>query len=263
VSDNYPSDWDDRRKRVYKRDNYTCQNCGIKGGRKGHTKVHAHHIVPTSKGGSHNMSNLTTICRQCHEAIHSENITARQEESPNNHPDPDNFEGVKKGALVISLQINEFNRLCGEISSTTDNIIKYVKKMFSHTDNSYDALPTKLEAVYISERVDFSNVIAELRSLSARTQETLPKFDFSDGFVDKAESLVETYLHYIQAIIELEEAFDRIAGIEDNEVILHVTDYDTIEWDVDLDIAAEQASDAARQLAEANDEMMKEVNRSF
>jgi len=67
---NYPPDWDSRRRRVYRRDNYTCTNCGVGGGDRGDEELHAHHVVPISKGGSHKTSNLTTLCRDCHHAIH-------------------------------------------------------------------------------------------------------------------------------------------------------------------------------------------------
>jgi len=67
----YPPDWGKRRKKVYKRDNYTCQECGRQGGPKGNYELHAHHIVPKSKGGSHKYKNLTTLCRQCHAEAHS------------------------------------------------------------------------------------------------------------------------------------------------------------------------------------------------
>lgn len=53
MSQEYPSDWSTRRKEVYERDDYTCQNCGSKGGPRGNTELHAHHIVPKSKGGRH------------------------------------------------------------------------------------------------------------------------------------------------------------------------------------------------------------------
>ncbi len=76
----YPSDWDSRRKEVYRRDNYTCQNCGVKGGPKGGAELHAHHIVPKSKGGTHQLSNLKTVCSQCHNAIHGQGV-ARSTES--------------------------------------------------------------------------------------------------------------------------------------------------------------------------------------
>lgn len=66
----YPEDWDTRRRKVYQRDNYTCQNCGARGGSKGDTELHAHHIVPKSKGGTHKKRNLVTVCHACHDAIH-------------------------------------------------------------------------------------------------------------------------------------------------------------------------------------------------
>ncbi|WP_082146828.1 HNH endonuclease [Halostagnicola sp. A56] len=70
----YPSDWDTRRKTVYKRDNYTCQNCGAKGGPSGNAELHAHHIVPKSKGGTHKLTNIKTMCRGCHSAIHNNQL---------------------------------------------------------------------------------------------------------------------------------------------------------------------------------------------
>jgi len=67
----YPSDWGSRRKQVYKRDDYTCQNCGATGGSKGDNELHAHHIVPKSSGGVHDLSNLKTLCEDCHQAVHT------------------------------------------------------------------------------------------------------------------------------------------------------------------------------------------------
>lgn len=72
MSNGYPSDWDSRRKKVYKRDDYICQNCGGKGGQNGPAELHAHHIVPKSNGGSHELSNLQTVCNDCHKAIHGD-----------------------------------------------------------------------------------------------------------------------------------------------------------------------------------------------
>jgi len=68
---NYPSDWGRRRRRVYKRDNYICQECGRRGGKRGDAELHAHHIVPLSKGGSNKLKNLKTLCKDCHAEAHS------------------------------------------------------------------------------------------------------------------------------------------------------------------------------------------------
>lgn len=66
-----PSNWNTVRKKVYKIDNYTCQNCGRKGGLRGEAELHAHHVVELSKGGTNKPSNLTTLCKGCHDSIHT------------------------------------------------------------------------------------------------------------------------------------------------------------------------------------------------
>lgn len=70
IESDYPADWDQRRRAVYQRDDYTCRNCGIKGGSRGNAELHAHHIVPKSKGGVHDQPNLVTLCDACHDAVH-------------------------------------------------------------------------------------------------------------------------------------------------------------------------------------------------
>jgi len=69
-SDDYPNDWQKRRREVFLRDNYICQNCGERGGRDGPKELRAHHTVPAERGGTHYMSNLQTLCHECHSRIH-------------------------------------------------------------------------------------------------------------------------------------------------------------------------------------------------
>ena len=76
MSTGYPSDWDSRRRKVYKRDDYTCQNCGVQGGPYGNIELHAHHVVPKSRGGTHEVSNLISLCIECHNAVHNKNSEA-------------------------------------------------------------------------------------------------------------------------------------------------------------------------------------------
>lgn len=64
-SGKYPDDWDVIRQSVYERDDYECCNCG-----RSETELHAHHIVPLSKGGTNKKTNLKTVCRECHMALH-------------------------------------------------------------------------------------------------------------------------------------------------------------------------------------------------
>lgn len=70
-SGGYPEDWGERRKEVFLRDDYTCVNCGDKGGSDGPNDLVAHHIVPDNYGGTHYVSNLATLCESCHDKAHS------------------------------------------------------------------------------------------------------------------------------------------------------------------------------------------------
>jgi hypothetical protein len=83
----YPADWDRRRREAYARDEYTCQNCGAQGGTHGDAELHAHHIVPALRGGTHEPSNLTALCVDCHAAVHNEGVRAPTfVGSPDQHP---------------------------------------------------------------------------------------------------------------------------------------------------------------------------------
>lgn len=47
---------------VFERDGYTCQYCGAKAP---NVELHVDHIVPVSKGGTNDLSNLVTACAEC------------------------------------------------------------------------------------------------------------------------------------------------------------------------------------------------------
>lgn len=67
---NNPHNWDSIRRQVYQNDGYACQCCNAKGGRNGDTELHADHIIPVSRNGTNEYSNLRTLCRMCHQARH-------------------------------------------------------------------------------------------------------------------------------------------------------------------------------------------------
>ena len=61
----YPQNWNEIRREVYKKDNWTCQKCGAK-----NTKLYAHHLIPLFEGGSNELKNLVTLCEECHKDMH-------------------------------------------------------------------------------------------------------------------------------------------------------------------------------------------------
>ncbi|MFC4986290.1 HNH endonuclease [Saliphagus infecundisoli] len=72
-----PPDWEARRKTVYRRDDWTCQNCGRQSGPHAGDdgeRLHAHHIQAYANGGSNHLSNLETLCEPCHQNSHEHNI---------------------------------------------------------------------------------------------------------------------------------------------------------------------------------------------
>ena len=71
-SSGYPVDWNRRRAKIFRRDKWTCQSCGRTGGPRGTAELHAHHVVPKSHGGGHELDNLTTVCDRCHAEVHGD-----------------------------------------------------------------------------------------------------------------------------------------------------------------------------------------------
>lgn len=61
-------DWLEIRERVLDRDNRTCRNCGSA------TNLVVHHIVPIESSGTNRLTNLTTLCRECHRHAHNQRV---------------------------------------------------------------------------------------------------------------------------------------------------------------------------------------------
>ena len=57
----YGDDWDAIRLIIYKRDKFTCQDCGIKD-----IRLDVHHISPYLYSGDNSIENLIALCRSCH-----------------------------------------------------------------------------------------------------------------------------------------------------------------------------------------------------
>ena len=53
------------RQAVLRRDSYTCKHCGRSPRKDPNVTLHVDHILPVSKGGTNDMSNLQTLCSEC------------------------------------------------------------------------------------------------------------------------------------------------------------------------------------------------------
>lgn len=72
----YGSAWDRTRKLVLKRDSYLCQECMRQGRYTAAREVH--HIRAKAHGGTDEMGNLISICRDCHEDASREQFGYRK-----------------------------------------------------------------------------------------------------------------------------------------------------------------------------------------
>ncbi|WP_416234625.1 HNH endonuclease [Methylophaga sp. OBS4] len=75
--------WQRKRKAVFERDNYRCQEC-LKIGKLTFVNLHGRnagicdHIIPLSAGGTDDDANLQTICPACDKAkTHAESLAGR------------------------------------------------------------------------------------------------------------------------------------------------------------------------------------------
>lgn len=62
-------EWYLLRSAVFERDDYTCQYCWVRGGR-----LECDHVVPVSRGGTHDLSNLVTACFACNRSKRNKTV---------------------------------------------------------------------------------------------------------------------------------------------------------------------------------------------
>ena len=55
--------WRSRRYEALKRDGFKCRHCPSR------KDLQVHHIVPLEKGGTDDLSNLLTLCDECHKTL--------------------------------------------------------------------------------------------------------------------------------------------------------------------------------------------------
>ncbi|MDY7081592.1 MAG: HNH endonuclease, partial [Halobacteria archaeon] len=83
-SDEYPPDWEERKRIVRNRHDHRCQNCGAKYLPENDVLLDVDHKIPKSKGGSHSLDNLWLLCRECHAKKHpgNEELAQRADSTP-------------------------------------------------------------------------------------------------------------------------------------------------------------------------------------
>lgn len=186
MSRGYPTDWDSRRKQVYKRDDYTCQNCGVSSHQAESITLHAHHIVPKSKGGSHSLSNLISLCEDCHSRIH-----------PHMNSSPARSQQILRKSQYDSKLINVLSSIDAVVEQLHTQIDRYAipskgKELFQ-VYRSYNSLATQLR-----------QTILEVTDAIERIEAGRPEY-LSEDRVDFDNELIADGLELLTAILSTTE----------------------------------------------------------
>ncbi len=72
----YPENWRSIRQNILYRDGFCCRRCGTSV-----RPLQVDHIIPLSRGGTNNLSNLQTLCLRCHSLKHPHMVSYRRTKS--------------------------------------------------------------------------------------------------------------------------------------------------------------------------------------
>jgi len=203
MSEGYPSDWGSRRKEVYQRDDYTCQNCGAQGGPRGTAELHAHHIVPKSKGGTHSTSNLKTLCKECHNAIHGSSV-APTADTPHSHEASSSSQlefplDKERFPYAVAAPISSGNQIVETYDAI--NVVLETIEALNDLFGTLQSLPENERPERLSNRIEETTETLDdqLRNLHAE----LTTFD-ERAFQSDSEATASRYSEYNEAAIELQ-----------------------------------------------------------
>jgi hypothetical protein len=111
---------------VLHRDEYTCRHCH---GKSGDRRLHVHHIVYREHHGSDDESNLATLCKTCHDGVHSGAVTLK-------------LRGKRRGFIFHATQMNSIRVQLLKAYPGAAETFGYITKAYrqKYTDQKTHAL---------------------------------------------------------------------------------------------------------------------------
>jgi Zn-finger nucleic acid-binding protein len=195
---------------VYQRDDYTCQNCGVKGGRKGNAELHAHHIVPKSRGGTHKKSNLKTICKECHNAIHGDSMARPVDENQSTGQtdlpiEIDTFPYAVSEYVECLNTIAEIEERFTDFAEISGELVEYAGACQELDDD----VPERVERRYRDQRDkalsilnDFQDKIESLRGIDTSEFDSSTTEELS-SFIGVVDDLLSDMQEYVDLVHDM------------------------------------------------------------
>lgn len=220
MTSEYPSDWDRRRKEVYKRDGYTCQNCGRRGEPHGTAKLHAHHIVPKSAGGTHKKSNLQTVCKECHQAIHGSSVAPSARNQQGSSQDYDISLDIDRFPYAASELVefgNKLEKVANQHEKATKALDNALEVLYAHISTESEELPTHTYRQYKRCNEEATEAIQKLeKQTDVFTQQqvefskstSIQEYEQFTEDVTKTINILKNYRSALAELINSEEVSD-------------------------------------------------------
>ena len=208
------------RHEVFKRDGYRCRECGAS---KDETSLEIDHILPVAKGGTNDIDNLQTLCRECNRMKHTDEWVGGETDSSQ----IENLIDFKKEELSNLKQ--ELNSISSEnevieckykIIKLNEEIEKLSVEFEETKAQEYENLQTHLnrqereqlyKSIYVSITDEKLNDLKEeLKRFNYTTKEQYANylFDISNSEFDKAMEYIgsEKYYEAISILYTLSES---------------------------------------------------------
>lgn len=235
-----PSNWDSIRKQALERDDYTCGNCKRRGGRYGNKQLEIHHIVERRNGGTHNLSNLRTLCQDCHASITYDQAAPtanrrfsvsfkKRGESP---CDQNSVGSEKRGDLsryqefikTFDETIDQFNQF---VNSDVQELGQLIQRGASATEEDR-SLPPEFADSYADLHSRAEEGVRELREQLDDFRETSIE-PFSDETTGWYTRLLNQWLSTVFDGEELIKAADELVERDGNQVAIRTdTEAETV-----------------------------------
>ena len=169
------------RHEVFKRDGYRCRECGAS---KDETSLEIDHIVPVARGGTNNIDNLQTLCRECNRMKHTDEWVGGEESVEIDQ------NGLNNEKIEYQFKILKLKEKIKNIENKKDEKIKQQKE-YKNKEKLFKKLYVKLD----EEGLSILNCKIGSDSLSDKSKNKILKYICSNNSIKKIE---ESYLEVVQ-----------------------------------------------------------------
>lgn len=129
------------RHEVFKRDGYRCRECGAS---KDETSLEIDHIVPVARGGTNDIDNLQTLCRECNRMKHTDTWVGGETD----------LESLKNKLSHLENQLDEYEEKIEDASNEEEQIeYKYqITILNEDIDQLKEEIKNEIERIERAER---------------------------------------------------------------------------------------------------------------